>query len=376
MADGKDSEGIPASADSSNAGTEAQAPVRRRWLRIVLLALGPVAIAVGGGYVYMNSGRIVETDNAYVKADVVIVSAEVSGAIVEIAVSENQTVHAGDLLLRIDDDPYVTDMDRAESQVEAVRSFIGGLFASYRQRLEELKLAQSNMAFAERELEREQSLAARELASESDLDTARHEYDVARQQIPIIEQALAQLEAQLGPSFSGSIESHPAYRTVAAMLDVAALNLKRTRIQAPIDGVASRVPVAGGYVPAGGPVMSIVSDRGVWIEANFKETQLTHVAVGQPVTVTVDAYPGEEWQGIVESISQATGSEFSVIPAQNASGNWVKVAQRIPVRISLETGSEDRALRAGMSVTAAVDTGFRRPAPKHLGFLAALRSER
>lgn len=347
----------------------------RRSLRTVLLALGPIAVALGGGYVYMNSGRYVETENAYVKATAVVVSAEVAGPIVEIAVTENQSVHAGDLLLRIEDAPYRGKVAGTSAQLEAVSSFVAGLLASYRQAVEQLKLAQSNVAYAKLELEREQSLAARNLGTESDLNKAQHEFDIAEQQIPIIEQTLAQLEAQLGPSFAGSIENHAAYRAVDLLLAGAKTDLEHTRIRAPIDGIVNHVPVSGAYVPIGGPVLSIVSDNELWIEANFKETQLTHIEVGQSVTASIDAYPDQEWHGTVASISQATGAEFSVVPAQNASGNWVKVAQRIPVRIALETGPNDPPLRAGMSVVVAVDTGYQRPAPKYLGFLAALRAD-
>jgi membrane fusion protein (multidrug efflux system) len=362
---------------AGQAGAESAGPAvrprKRGWVRAVLLLLGPVAVFVVGSYVYMNTGRYVETDNAYIKATMAIISAEIAGQITAVAVRENQHVHKGDVLFEIDDDPYRVGVERAESQLEAVASFINGLQASYQQGLEELALAHTNIAFAERELAREQSLAERGLGSEIDLDEARHELDIARQRVPIIEQGLAQLRAQLGGALSLDVESHAAYRTVRSMLDSARLDLERTVVRAPFSGAASRAPTVGTYVTQGVPVMSLVSDRDIWIDANFKETQLTHVEVGQSVGVRIDTYPEREWRGTVESISQATGAEFSVIPAQNASGNWVKVAQRIPVRIALEVAGDDPPLRAGMSAIVEIDTRFLRDPPRFLGFLQAFR---
>jgi membrane fusion protein (multidrug efflux system) len=371
----------PADQDAASSLADSATPPapkrrRRRWLRLALLTTGPVLVLLVGAYVYMNSGRYVETENAYLKADTVVLSAEVPGKIVRVAVRENEPVQAGDVLFEIDDSSYRVARDRAKSQLEAVQSFIRGLQFSYQQALEELKLARTNVAYQEREVAREQSLAERQLGSESDLDEARHELEIAQQQIPIIEQRLAQLRAQLGGAIHPGLQDHPAYRTVKSMLENAELELAHTVVRAPINGVASRVPLSGGYLARGSPAMSVISTEHVWIEANFKETQLEHVRVGQPVAIRIDTYPGQQWQGTVESISQATGAEFSVIPAQNASGNWVKVAQRIPVRIVVERQSRDFPLRAGMSAVVEIDTGYERPAPRFFGFLTALRTDR
>jgi membrane fusion protein, multidrug efflux system len=354
----------------------AAAPVarpRRRWVRRTLLALGPVLVLIVGTYVYVNTGRHVETDNAYVKADMVVVSAEVAGLIEHVAVGENEFVRAGDVLFEIDKRPYEVAVDRTEAQLEAVKAFILGLQASYQQRLEELELAHTNVAYQQRKLAREQSLAEQQLGSDADVDEARNELDVAAKQVPIIEQALAQLRAQLGGHITGGFETHPAYRAVQSMYDDALLNLHHTVVRAPINGVVSRVPLAGRYTMTGTPVMSVVSSANLWVEANYKETELTHVDVGQPVAVHIDTYPDHEWHGTVESISPATGAEFSVIPAQNASGNWVKVAQRIPVRIALEIAPGDPPLRAGMSAIVDIDTRFERPVPPMLSFLRAFK---
>lgn len=376
MAEEKQAQAEAARAvESASAAAPPGRRSRKRSVRIALLLAGPLLVFGAGAWVYMHSGRIAETDNAYVKADTVVISAEVAGRIVSVDVSENDPVRAGQVLVEIDDTTYAVARDRAQSQLEAVTAFIGGLQASYQQGLEELKLARNNVAFAERELAREKSLAERQLGSERDLDVAAHDLENARQQIPIIEQRLAQLRAQLGGHIHAGFESHAAYRAARSMLDDALLDMERTSIKAPIDGVVSHVPLAGSYVARGAPVLSVVSSSHMWIEANFKETQLTHVKPGQPVAIQIDTYPGEEWHGTVQSISQATGAEFSVIPAQNASGNWVKVAQRIPVRIAIDTTSDSFPLRAGMSALVAIDTGYAREAPPFLGFLALLADD-
>jgi membrane fusion protein (multidrug efflux system) len=335
----------------------------------VLLFLVPVALLLAGAFVYLNSGRYVETDNAYVKAGSVIVSAEVAGQIVRVAVRENEQVDAGDVLLEIDDRAYRVGVEQAEAQLDTVRAYIEGLGASYRKTLEELKLARTNISYAEREYERERSLAERQLGTDADVDRARHALDIANQQIPIIEQALEQLRIQLGGSVGPGLDRHSAYRAIRSMYDDAKLDLEHTVVKAPFDGVVSHVPPPGHYAAVGSPVMSLVADRDAWIEANFKETQLTHVESGQPVLIHVDTYPGREWQGRIRSISPATGAEFSVIPAQNASGNWVKVAQRIPIRIDIDERPGDPLLRAGMSAIVEIDTGYERSAPRLLGFL-------
>jgi len=349
---------------------------RRSWLRPLLLIAGPAVVLIAGAWVYMNTGRYVATDNAYIKAGGIIVGAEVAGRVVRVAVHENQLVEAGDVLLAIDDSAYRVARDRAAAQTEAVRSFVVALQYSYQQALEELELARSNVAFAERAAEREQALAERQLGSESDLDDARHKLEVASLQIPIIEQRLAQLSAQLGGRTHGEWRDHPAYRTASTMLENAELELEHTLVRAPFRGVVTNVPPPGAYLARGAPAMGLISADNVWIEANYKETQLGNVRAGQPASVTIDAYPGREWSGRVESISQATGAELSVIPAQNASGNWVKIAQRIPVRIVLDGGPEEFTLRAGMSAVVEVDTGLERPTPRFLGFLSGLRSPR
>jgi len=366
-----ENEGNPDEGRTASGKDEAAPlPSHRRWLRVTLLALGPLAVLMVGSYLYMNSGRHVTTDDAYVKAATVAISAQVAGPIVHVRVAENEHVHAGDVLFEIDDSADRVAVASAQAQLETVRSMLLGFVASYRQQLEKLKLARTDEAYNKREYERKQALLKQHLASESDVDEARHDYDVAQQQIPIIEQALAQLRAQFGGDVNIGPEEHSAYRTAKAALESAELNLDHTIVRAPFGGVASKVPEPGAYVTPGSPVMGLVSDESVWIEANYKETELTHVTPGQSVVIEVDTYPGHEWHGSVQSIAQATGAEFSIIPTQNASGNWVKVTQRIPVRIAIDLGQDDPPLRAGMSAEIDIDTGFVRTTPKLLSFLA------
>jgi membrane fusion protein (multidrug efflux system) len=364
-----------APAPSATPPSAAVVPPRkpRRWLRSTLLLLGPLVALTVGGYVYYTSGRVVETDNAYVKADVGLVSAEVAGQINSVNVRENQRVEAGDVLFTIDDRAFNVAFDRANAQLSAIDDFVESTRASYRQALEQLALARTNAAYEQRELDRLMALAERKLASDIDVDEKRHDRDVANQEIQVTERALDQIRARLGGDLDRPVTEQAAYLAAKSVRDAASLDLEHTIVRAPLDGIASKVPTLGAYAQPGAAIMTVVADHDMWIEANYKETDLTHVAVGQPVDIRLDTYPDHRWRGRVESISQATGAEFAVIPAQSATGNWVKVTQRIPVRIAIEMRADDPSLRAGMSAIVDIDTGHERPAP---GWVRALLSSR
>jgi membrane fusion protein (multidrug efflux system) len=348
---------------TERSGAEVLAARRRSWIRHVLLALGPAVVALGAGYFYVTGGRYVATDDAYVKADMAAISPQVSGPIVKVEVRENQHVEPGQPLFQIDDAPFKIALAQADARLNKAATQIRSLKASYAQKQEQLQLAQSNVAFAEREFQRYEN-AGQRVVSRAEYDDAQHKLQIAHRQVAMIEQDIAGVLADLYGDPDIPLDRHPSYLEAKAARDQAALDLAHTVVVAPFAGVASQKPELGDYVTAGTPVMSIVADQNVWVEANFKETELTHVRPGQAATVEVDTYPGREWPATVESISQATGAEFSVLPAQNSTGNWVKVVQRIPVRIAIEAEKGDPPLRAGMSVTAEIDTGHRREMPR------------
>jgi membrane fusion protein (multidrug efflux system) len=363
----------PAPADAAAKPTPAPAPAtaprKRRALRNVLLMLGPLVVIAGAVYVYFTTGRFIETDNAYVKADVVIVSSQVAGPITRVAVHENQRVTAGDVLFTVDDRAYRVALDRANAQLGAINDYVEGIRASYRARLEELRLQHNDADYETHEYERLSALAARKLTSDVDVDEARHKRDTATLQLRVTEKQIDQIRAQLGGDPERPVTEQSAYLAAKSIHDTAVLDLEHTVVRAPFDGIASKVPQLGQYVAPGAPVMSVVGASDMWIEANYKETELTNVSVGQKVDVKIDTYPNRKWDGTVESISQATGSEFSVIPAQNATGNWVKITQRIPVRIAVHPHDGDPDLRVGMSAVVAIDTEHERPAPAFITWL-------
>ncbi len=336
---------------------------KRRWLRRVLLLLGPALVLVVAGYFYVTGGRYVDTDDAYVRADMVAVTAEVSGPIVQVDVRENEHVEPGQALFGLDEQPFKIALAQAAARLNKADNDVRALKASYRQKEQELELANKNVGYAEQEFERQAKLVKRDFASQAKYDEAQHNLDVAHQQVAVTEQELRGLLADLAGDPDIPVDQHPTYLEAKAARDQAALDLRHAVVRAPFAGVASQKPNLGDYVTAGRPVMSIVADQQVWVEANFKETDLTHVRPGQSATVQIDTYPDREWPATVESISQATGAQFSVLPAQNSSGNWVKVVQRIPVRIAIEAGPDDPPLRAGMSVVAEIDTGHQRELP-------------
>jgi membrane fusion protein, multidrug efflux system len=337
--------------------TAKPASAAKRSLRLRLFILGPVVLLALAAVLYFNSGRYIETDNAYLKANKVTISPQVAGPITAVAVKENQQVAQGAELFRIDDQPYRIALERSDAQLRTVQAEIEGLKASYRQKQEQLKMAQTNVNFAARELTRQTQLAKQRLTSQVKLDEAQHNSDGARDQMAVIAQELAQTLTQLTGNADIPVKKHPRYLEAEASRGSAELNLQHTIVRAPFAGITSKVPQLGQYVAAGGAVMSVIATTEKWVEANFMETDLTHVRAGQPVKIHLDTYPNHAWSGSVQSISQATGAEFSVLPPQNATGNWVKVVQRIPVRIALDLKADDPPLRVGMTAAVKIDTG-------------------
>jgi membrane fusion protein (multidrug efflux system) len=332
---------------------------RRVVARAVMWLLPAVVLAVTL-YVWLSSGRIVTTDNAYVKGDRAQIATELSGLIVEVPVQENQRVSRGQLLFRLDDQAYRHALTRIEAEIETTRAEIRGLRAQWRTKREEIKAALSQQTFAQAEFDRQAELAAKKVASTQKLEEARMGLDVARQRISAAQEDLTRIEAALAGDPKIRADDHPKVRQMMAAREEALLQLRRTMIEAPLDGMVSKRPVPGSYATAGVPAMVVVADTDLWVEANYKETELTRVRPGQTAAIHIDTYPDSECTGTVSSIAQATGAEFAVLPPQNASGNWVKVVQRIPVRVSVTCREGDPPLRVGMSTTVEIDTGYNR----------------
>jgi membrane fusion protein (multidrug efflux system) len=335
--------------------------VRRARYRKPLLFAAPVVVIVAGLFIYLHGGRTEATDDAYVQAEKVQVSANVPGRVVAVGVTNNQRVQAGQLLFRLDPAPYQAMVDEAAAKLASARLRIAGLQANYRQGASELKAAQDRLNFAERERDRQQELLGQGISSQAQFDTAALAAVTARQQIETVAQQNASVLASLGGEATRPIDENPIVREAQAALDQANLRLGYTIIQAPQDGIVTRVdqlPV-GNYVEASRPVFTLVGTS-LWIEANFKEDQLHYMRLGQPATVKLDAFPDLRLKARLANFSPGTGNTFSLLPPENATGNWVKVTQRLPVEFTLDQAPANLPLHAGLSASVTVDTGHRR----------------
>lgn len=333
---------------------------RRRLKRLILLLVLPVLALTVIGWFYLHGGRYIETDNAYVKAEKVPISAEVSGTIKEVLVAENQVVQPGQVLFRLDPAAFQLAVSKAEAKLAQVRTDLAGLKASYREKQAEVSLARTQYAFAQKNQLRQADLVAKNFISASHFDDAKQSTELAAQQIGVLDQDLNRIAETLGGSVNSAVVNHPSYREAQAELEQAKLDLVRTEVRSGIVGIASKPPKRGQYLAAGSTALALVASGNQWVEANFTETDLTYIHPGQPVSIHIDTYPDIEWTGVVDSLSPATGAEFSVIPAQNATGNWVKIAQRVPVRIKLDVVANRPPLRTGLSAIVKIDTGHRR----------------
>ena len=330
---------------------------RRRVILLVLIPLFGVALLLA---FYLRGGRDVETDNAYVKADKVAVSAEVAGIVAEVLVRENEAVVPGQVLFRLAPTPFRVAVAEAEARLAQARVDLAALGAGHRQKQAEIVVARTRLSFAQQEQQRQAELVARGFVSASRFDDARQASALAGQQISVLEQELQRIAVTFGGSANAPADRHPSIRAAHAELERARLDLARTEIRAALPGIASKPPRLGQFVSVGSVAMALVVSTTPWVEANFTETDLTHIRSGQAARVRVDSYPGVTWLGTVDSLSPATGAEFALIPAQNATGNWVKVVQRVPVRIRLDAAAGQPPLRAGLSATATIATGQRR----------------
>jgi membrane fusion protein (multidrug efflux system) len=337
----------------------------RRLGGICLLLIGPVAIAMAGAWLWMSSGRYVDIDNAYVKADLIVVSAEVSGQVVEVAVADNSPVAAGDVLFRIDPKRFEVARLRAEAELGMARRKVEALKAHYRTKVAELEAAIRDAEFMRTELDRSRRLRQGGAIAEARLLEDQRLAAQAENKIAVAREWITEVLAELGGDAELPPDEHPDVRRALSELRQAEIDLASTTVLAPSDGVAANVKLqAGEYVEEGDAVLSLVSAGGFWVEANVKETDLTHLAAGQPAELVVDAYPDVTWTGRVASLAPATGAEYALLPPQNASGNWIKVVQRVPVRLEIVPREGAPELRAGMSVAVSIDTGYERPLPE------------
>ncbi len=347
-------------------------------LRLTLLVLVPALIAVVGLVYYLLSGRYVSTDNAYVGAQKVLVTPEVSGKVVRIAVAEGQPLKPGDELFAIDAEPYRLTAQEAEARLLRVRGDFAALKSGLASLARQIELSRQNLAAARADFDRKTRLLGDRISSQSDLDKARVALVAAQTQLEQLEQQERAVRIQLLGDPDLPIESYPQFVEATAALDRARRDLANTVLRAPIAGVATQVSSIqmGRYLTAGMAVFSIVGSDALWIDANPKETDLTYVRPGQPVAITVDAFPDRRWEGAVAAISPGTGAQFAILPPQNAAGNWIKIVQRVPMRIEFAPGQDLRRLRAGMSAVVEIDTGRRGRIARLLGGAVAAEHDR
>ena len=342
------------------------APVRKtrlQRLRWPLMSLAAIAVLGGGAYFYIEGGRYQSTDDAYAQAATVSISANVGGRVSEIEVRDNEFVQRGATLFKLDDAPFRIAVSDAAAHLADTRLQIESLKSTYRQRLVELRAARDTQSYAQQQYDRQTRLLASGIASQAQFDQAAHALDAARQQVANVQQQIGVALANLGGDPNIAPERHPLVAQAQAALDRAELNLSYTVIGAPTDGVVAKVEQlqVGDTIAASAPVFALVSTRDVWIEANFKEVQLARMHPGQTATVEIDRYPGRRFSAEVTSLSPSTGSQFSLLPPENATGNWVKVVQRVPVRLQLTRVDAGFLLQAGLSANVTVDTRPRDP---------------
>jgi len=355
----------PAKTDPAAAGpAEARSFVgtlkrRRRFLLLVVL---PLIAALAGLGVYVAGGRYITTDNAYIGAQKVLITPDISGKVAEIMVREGERVHAGDALFALDRTPFALALEQARSKLASARTDFNNLKTNIKSLDELAALAQKNVELKQRDVERKSRLLTSQAGSQADVDTAAAALVTAQLQAQFTRQQRDNALNQLLGDPDLPLERFPAYMQAKAAFDQAERDLDHTVLKAPIDGVATQVDniQLGRFVTAGSPVLSVIDDAQPWVDANPKETDITYLRPGQKVTIEVDTFPDHVFTGTVQSVSPGTGSQFSILPAQNASGNWIKVVQRVPVRIAFDKDEATRLLRTGMSASVSIDTGHSR----------------
>jgi membrane fusion protein (multidrug efflux system) len=328
----------------------------KRMQRLALIGV-PVLIVLGALIFWLQGGRHISTENAFVKADIAQIASEIPGRIMELGIRDHSVVSAGDVLLRLDPASYRLALAKAEAEVDSARASVEQMKANLREIRAEAKEAENKLEFLRTQARRQRELSGRGVASVAQLERVTSEEQEGEDRLAVLHQRIARVEAALGGKPDRPTDAFAAVREKMAMRDRAALELSYTEIKAPKSGVVVNFRLQlGEQVKPQTPLFALVTDRRPWLEANFKETELTHVKVGQKARVVLDMHPDVTWDAVVESISPATGAEFAVLPAQNASGNWVKVVQRLPVRLRLVEQPGEPRLRAGMTAYVSIDT--------------------
>jgi membrane fusion protein, multidrug efflux system len=350
----------------------------RRYRRFLLLVVLPLVASVAGVTFYLNGGRYVTTDDAYVGAQKVLITPDISGKIEKVVVKEGQQVREGDVLFEFDPVPFRLAVAQARANLAQAKVTYDNLTADLKIYSQMTELSQQGMDLKRRDVERKSSLVKNNFGSQLDLDNAAAALVTASAQFQLLQQKIATAKAQLLGNPDLPIEEFPAYAQAKAALDQAQRNLDHTTMRAPMAGTATQVEQIqlGRYVTPGTPVFSIIDTSNPWVDANPKESDFTYVAVGQSVTLEVDAFPNHPFKGTVGSLSPGTGAQFAILPPQNASGNFVKVVQRVPVRIYFDKNDKYvRKLKAGMSVYTTIDTNHRRSLSALLGLSPAAANQ-
>lgn len=330
---------------------------RRFLIRLIFLFILPIAAIIAGAHFWVKSSRYVSTENAYVKAHLLSVSTDIDGRALRVHVHQNDQVKKGDPLFTLDPEPFEIALTKAKAELGKIRYEVAGLRAELQEANAELAEARQEVSYFKRVFDRQKKLISRGVASRARYDEAERELIRGRQRVRTAQTKIKRVLAKLGGKPDMRLEQHPIYLEALARVQQAELDLRRTVIRAPANGMVGAVSLQPGeYVEEGRPVIPIIQNNELWIEANLKETQLTHVRTGQKVELTVDAFPDEIHHAKVISISPSTGAELSILPPQNASGNWVKVVQRIPVRIEITNSRAMPKIRAGMTASVSIDT--------------------
>ena len=350
--------------------------MKRFFIRSFFLVAVPL-LGIGiAGYFYFTGGRYVVTENAYIKSRLFPISSDIDGRVVEVAVENNQKLRKGDLLFRLDPESLEIQLAAAQAEVENVRLRVDSLKSRYKHSRLQIEDAEERIRYLASQVERQAKLKQQGHGLEIELEKAEHNLEMGRRALVAAHQESDTVLAELGGDPGIPLEKHALYLAAHAHVEQILRELDLTRVRSPTDGVVSNLTLeAGEYVEKGELVFAVVESEVTWIEANLKESQLDHVAVGQTALIQVDAYPDTEIQAQVTSLSPATGAEFAVLPPQNATGNWVKVVQRIPVRLDILTTPESRPLRTGMTTRVKIDTRHQREIPELLQpVIASVRS--